>query len=241
MLGPASVSKAFPPAPAWLPDAGALRAQLGGGGLSYSYYRAQLAKYVCSLLPAIGECKVLDVGCGEARLAGLINRSRPGSSVVGVDAFIRPRRERGIGIIRADGTTLPFGDDAFDVALVLNVLHHANRPRELLREVCRVARSRVVIKDHVAASWLQHRQLELLDVLGNAGTGAVVRGRYLSNRGWAELFESFPGAQTAEYKGLAMRQGWLKTLFPNTLEVMFTLDLAVPPTASDDINRNASL
>ena len=219
------MTKALPPTPPWLPGGAELRAQMGGGALSDSFYRVQLATYVACLLPLVGECVVLDVGCGEGRLGGVIARHRPGTEVIGVDTFIRPGRMRWVDIVGSDGSVWPFRDNAVDVALLLNVLHHATRPGDVLREVCRVARKRVIVKDHLAASWLQHGQLALLDVLGNAGSGAVVRGHYLSAAKWADLFASATDCHVWQYTGLAFRKGLLEALFPNALEVMFTLEL----------------
>src|SRR5207244_11235162 len=46
-----------------------------------------------------------------------------------------------------DGDTIPYEDGSFDVALLVDVVHHADHPLELLSEARRVARSCLVIKD----------------------------------------------------------------------------------------------
>jgi SAM-dependent methyltransferase len=172
----------------------------------------------------MGHCSILDIGSGEGQLASIIQRYRPATTIVGVETFIRARRERTTGLVQVDGSTLPFRDGAFDVALILNVLHHASDPRRLLEEAHRLARKRIIIKDHVANSWLQYQQLAVLDVLGNAGSGAAVSARYLSDAGWSELLSYLPQIEITRYEGLSFRQGILLSLFPDTLEIIYEVN-----------------
>jgi SAM-dependent methyltransferase len=207
-----------------MPDAGTLRAKLVHGRLTDSYYRTQLAEYVCRLLPADGPCTILDVGSGEGLLAALIQQQRPDTDVVCVETFIRRRREVNATAVRIDGLHLPFATASFDVALLINVLHHASDPRALLHEVYRVTRRRVLIKDHLANSWFQYQKLALLDVLGNIGTGAVVRGHYLSDHQWSAMLAKLHETVITRYDKLCFRTGLLGRLFANDLEVILTLD-----------------
>jgi SAM-dependent methyltransferase len=224
MLGEATVRRVLPPRADWLPSAELVKPKLVEGRLMDSSYRIQLAEYICSLLPAYGRCRIVDVGSGEGRLAALIQEHRPNTSVTCVDTFIRTRRERSLPVVRIDGAHLPFADASFDVALLINVLHHAANLRGLLREVSRVSRRRIVIKDHLANSWAQRQQLAILDVLGNCGSGAVVKGRYLSDSEWDSVFAQFQDMKVGRYDGLRFRNGWVSRVFPNQLEILFTLD-----------------
>ena len=51
--------------------------------------------------------------------------------------------------ILADASHLPFVSGSFDSTTLFYVLHHAACPQDLLLEVCRVSRSRVVIHEDV--------------------------------------------------------------------------------------------
>jgi ubiquinone/menaquinone biosynthesis C-methylase UbiE len=88
--------------------------------------------------------RVLDVGAGNCILCQELGRL--GYHVVPVDlqnlSFVDE-----IVPITYDGTTLPFGNDSFDVALVITVLHHAPDPDAILAEVMRVARRIIVIEE----------------------------------------------------------------------------------------------
>jgi ubiquinone/menaquinone biosynthesis C-methylase UbiE len=88
--------------------------------------------------------RVLDVGAGNCILCRELGRR--GYDVVPVDlknfSFVDE-----IVPVAYDGATLPFGDDSFDVALVITVLHHAPDPDAVLTEVRRVARRIIVIEE----------------------------------------------------------------------------------------------
>src|SRR5687767_8778548 len=88
--------------------------------------------------------RVLDVGAGNCILCQELGRR--GYDVVPVDlqnlSFVDE-----IVPVAYDGTTLPFGDDSFDVALVITVLHHAPDPNAVLAEVRRVAKRIIVIEE----------------------------------------------------------------------------------------------
>jgi ubiquinone/menaquinone biosynthesis C-methylase UbiE len=88
--------------------------------------------------------RVLDVGAGNCILCQELGRR--GYDVVPVDlenlSFVDE-----IVPVAYDGTTLPFGDDSFDVALVITVLHHVPDPNAVLVEVRRVAKRIIVIEE----------------------------------------------------------------------------------------------
>jgi SAM-dependent methyltransferase len=215
-----------------MPTGEALPGEASSGLFTDPAYRRHLAEYVCALLPSDGKCSVVDVGSGNGALAALIQELRPETTVLGVETFIRPKRQVKVSVAKIDGVQLPFRARSFDVALLINVLHHAESPRRLLEEVHRVTRGRIIIKDHVANSRFQHLQLAVLDILGNAGTGAIVRGTYLTDRDWMSLFEAMEETSLSRYEGLRFRRGVMRRLFPNELEIMFALDRESPRPAS---------
>ncbi len=90
--------------------------------------------------------RVLDVGCGDgAYTIDLFDGGRP-SRMYGFDPSaeaIAVAREkvssRPIRFEVSDGSAVPLADHEFDVAHLRGVLHHAEHPRELLREAFRLA------------------------------------------------------------------------------------------------------
>lgn len=81
---------------------------------------------------------VLDVGCGEGRLASLL---RPGVDWVGLDSSpaqlaANPYRSR----VQGDMTALPFADESFAELTHLSCLYHLSDPVPAIREAARVLR-----------------------------------------------------------------------------------------------------
>ena len=215
----------LPTRPAWLPAPDAL-GRFYGKTTAYPYYRLQLTEYISRLLPATGSCRVVDVGAGDGYLGAAMQTFRPDTAVVGVETQVREITHSGFHLVVFDGRRLPFPDGAFDLALLSNVLHHADDQPALLAEVCRVTRRRVIIKDHLCRSALDRWKLAALDVLGNWRFGADTRGDYLSPAEWALMFAALPGASVTWYDELSFRRGALARVFANDLEVIFALDLA---------------
>jgi SAM-dependent methyltransferase len=96
--------------------------------------------------------RVLDVGTGTGRAA--IALAARGAEVTGVDASAEMLKVAGdraverhvsVRFERGDAHALPFADGAFDVAVSLRVLMHTPGWRQCVRELCRVARTRVVL------------------------------------------------------------------------------------------------
>ena len=114
-------------------------------------------------LPAAGRPRILDAGCGGgavlAELAGL-------GSAVGLEPS-GPSRERalarGVGEVVDGGLeALPFADDAFDLAVCLDVLEHLDDDRGALAELRRVVRPGGALIVTVPAHprlWSRHDEL----------------------------------------------------------------------------------
>lgn len=104
-----------------------------------------LRKVVEAELPEVETPRVLDVGCGH----GYIHRKLLsfGYNIVGVEIatdvlpFAREANPS-ITYLGYDGTTLPFDDNSFDVAVTICVMHHVPRKHwpNFSREMRRVLR-----------------------------------------------------------------------------------------------------
>lgn len=107
--------------------------------------RDALTRFVTPLLerymPAVGAC--LDLGCGDGRTAGLWLRSHV-RSYAGVDvsmAGLCMARALGLNVAQiGDASELPFGSEAFDAAVCIEVFEHLFEPQQAARELLRVLR-----------------------------------------------------------------------------------------------------
>jgi len=154
------------------------------GGYVHRRRTLVLSEWCSRLIPL--DSKVLDVGCGDGRLARLIAKKRPDVSIRGID--VRQRKDAAMPIDTFDGTSIPYGDDSFDVVMFVDVLHHASQPTTLLREAVRVARQAIVVKDHIAEGSLAHLTLRVMDWVGNARHGVALPYDYWSLGKWHRVF-----------------------------------------------------
>jgi 2-polyprenyl-3-methyl-5-hydroxy-6-metoxy-1,4-benzoquinol methylase len=87
---------------------------------------------------------IVDVGAGTCQITELLLKD--GFDVTPVDVDNLSCVE-GIEPILFDGQHLPFTGGSFDLALLINVLHHVRDPDELLQETARVASCMIVHED----------------------------------------------------------------------------------------------
>jgi SAM-dependent methyltransferase len=107
--------------------------------------------------------------------------------VEGIELVVRD--ETLIPVSPFDGRSIPFEDGRFDLALVVDVLHHAGEPKELIREAARVAGGRILLKDHVLEGVMAGPTLRFMDWVGNAGRGFANPEGYWRREQWREAFD----------------------------------------------------
>ncbi len=186
---------------------------------------------VIRLLPT-NTRSILDVGGGTG-LMGQALADLMRVRVTAIDVFDRFLPGLTIATRRYDATKIEETDDAFDAVTMLNVLHHV-RPADrvsLLKECLRVAPV-VVVKDHLAASGLDHLRLAALDAIGNIPFGGMVRAWYLDRSEWADL-ATRSGARVSTMPAGSYRSGPSAAIFPNRLEVFMRFDREPRPSRAD--------
>jgi SAM-dependent methyltransferase len=146
-----------------------------------------LADALAPLIPAEAR-SVLDIGCGDGTIAGLLAQRRPELAIEGVE--VTPRPTCNIPCRAFDGEQLPVPDRSFDVCLFVDVLHHTTDVTQLLREAARVSRSSVVLKDHLSESSFDHAALRAMDWVGNRPHGVTLTYNYPSLSQWQQHFAS---------------------------------------------------
>ncbi len=197
-------------------------------------YRKYPPTYHATLLRSLREVwdarhgRVLDIGGGTGIIAQAMKDLFAIPNVTSVDVTDRFLKSLDIVALTYDGHRLPFPDRSFDCAVFSNVLHHvpvASRSL-LLRECARVTGGGpIYIKDHLAASRLDHARLWLLDAIGNVPFRGMVKAEYLDEHDWQGLAES-AGYRVSERVSGPYRRGVYERLFPNRLEITMRLQPA---------------
>lgn len=94
---------------------------------------------------------VLDLGCGDARLAQLLAQN--GFTPMLADVYENPNvLNTGLPFrLLGQSETVPFDDNQFDNTLLLTVLHHSDDPVQVLRETRRITRpnGRIIVIESV--------------------------------------------------------------------------------------------
>ncbi|CAN5467716.1 hypothetical protein BH23ACT9_BH23ACT9_01370 [soil metagenome] len=94
--------------------------------------------------------RILEVGCGEGEIAERLRDRFPGATVTALDlpdAGLRDQwgARRGVEFMHGDASRLPFGDDAFDLVVAVEVCEHLAHPWSGLAEMARVSSRHLVL------------------------------------------------------------------------------------------------
>ncbi len=195
-----------------------------------------LGRHLGELLPApdrhaagSGErLRLLDVGCGDGLLTAFVAREHPQLEVRGVDVLLREATH--VPVDRFDGRRLPFPDDAFDVVMFVDVLHHADDPAALLREGARVAARWLLIKDHTLVGPLAGPTLEFMDRISNLRHRIEIPYNYWTPERWHAAFTELDLRIEEWRPKLGLYPWWTRFAFERQLH--FAARLAVGPRAA---------
>jgi SAM-dependent methyltransferase len=155
------------------------------GGYVHRRRISILGDWCSKLIPS--NSRVLDVGCGDGRLARLIADKRPDISIQGID--VRLRNDTAILVETFDGKSIPYGQGSFDVVMFIDVLHHTTEPMVLLREAVRATRQAILIKDHLVEGTFAYSTLRFMDWVGNARHNVALPCNYWTLAEWHRAFD----------------------------------------------------
>lgn len=170
---------------------------------------------------------LLDIGCGAGTLGAAV-ASAHGIKVTGLETNVR--EGCAIQVDPYDGKTIPKEDDSVDNVIIADVLHHEEDPGRLLKEAARVARKRVIVKDHKVGALLAWPRISLIDWAANAGYGVRCLFRYPSQDGWHSLFGNCGLKVEEELDSLDLYPTGLNLLFGRSLQYFAVLN---PVSAGD--------
>lgn len=148
-------------------------------------YKKRLAKIISELCP--DGSRVLDYGCDDGSTSKMIMEFNPCLNIVGVD--IQGNRPSSIPRKLYDGHKIPYPDNSFDTVLCLDVLHHTKDIEKHLRELKRISKKTIIIKDHVTYGLFSKILISFTDYTSNIAYGIDCSYNFLNNHEWKKLFK----------------------------------------------------
>jgi len=127
--------------------------------------------------------RLLDIGAGIGDITSILSERGYTVTALDIDNFSYVPH---VTPVIYDGTSMPFGDQHFDTALILTVLHHTADPEAIVREAKRIAHRIIIIEDIYTSAW-HKRATFFIDSLLNF----EFRGHPHSNKtdaAWRALF-----------------------------------------------------
>jgi len=191
---------------------------------SWNYHSRRiqvLAQVASDLIPQ--NSRVLDIGCGDGKIDRKILNSRPDVLVQGCDLVSWPNQE--IDVMINEGLPLPFDDQAFDCALLIDVIHHAEDPSLLLNEAIRTTAKYVIIKDHLTDPFLALPFLQFMDRSGNEEQGVSNPYKYWSKKEWMHEFRVSGLELDSWFTDIPIYPWWATWLFGRGLHFIARLSI----------------
>lgn len=166
--------------------------------------------------------RILDVGCGDGALADAMKKHK-NVHFEGVDVLERESCK--IPYTLYDGKLLPFEDNSFDLIQIVDVLHHVEDIEACFKELCRVSKGLILIKDHFRNGLMARKTLEFMDNVGNKRYGVHLPYNYLSKEEWDQLFKKFNCQKRTMEKSLRLYPFPLSLCFDRQLHFISLLEV----------------
>jgi len=148
-------------------------------------YRALVLENIYPLIET--HLQILDVGCDDGAFSSELMQHDSTLKVVGVD--VQSHRRAIIPKAIYDGDHLPFPDGSFDLVMAIDVLHHTPDMLQVMREMARVSRRYLLIKDHLwKGSIINLWLIGLFDWLMNTPLGIGCAFNYPKAEVWEHSF-----------------------------------------------------
>jgi SAM-dependent methyltransferase len=186
-------------------------------------YESRLRELVRTILPHLrAEDRILDVGCGNGTLGKALMDGAPGKFVAeGLERAVRGGEP--IKVHAYDGVKIPFADNAYDIVIVADVLHHEPDPDRLMRECARVAKRAVIVKDHQVAGLLAQQRISFMDWAANAPYSIPCLYRYNSPSQWDQFPAKFGLKVGHEVRSMNVYPPIVNTIFGGRLHYLGVL------------------
>ncbi len=143
---------------------------------------------------------IIDYGAGDGVVADMLNKNL-GSNIVGYDVSLYPKANINIPVFKFDGKNIDCEDNYFEVAIIINVIHHEAENEYILKELTRIVKSKIIVIETVPIGNneeeinIDRERTFMNDYLYNRlfhyGDNVPVPGTYETPIGWQKRFEGY--------------------------------------------------
>jgi len=152
-----------------------------------------------------GAKEILDVGCGDGAIGAQLMEAHGGLKATGIEIVDSPGAL--IPTKQYDGKRIPFPDESFDLVMATDVLHHTPDIPAMLKEMARVSKRYVLVKDHTVYGFFSRAWISLIDFATNVPFGIHCEYNYPSLETWRRYMDEV---------GLAIEREELLDIGPGT-------------------------
>lgn len=156
-----------------------------GIGLRLSFY-----KWILHLINPAPRSTLLDMSCGEAKLATLAERR--GVRAIGIDLSplpLRSARARGVWAVQGDCERMPFPDASFDYVANIGSLEHYLSPDDGMADMRRVLKRGGLACVMLPNTYGLFGNIHYALRVGDAFDDGQPLQRYHTRRGWQRMLE----------------------------------------------------
>lgn len=130
--------------------------------------------------------EMLDFGCGIGHLGYYISQ-KADQKLISLDVRKYPLSHPSIDPVLFDGRKIPYPDNAFDTTFVAYTLHHTISAKEVLQEIIRVTKRKVIISEDFLKT-RKHIPIEVAkDILSNFFFAHITM-QYRTVEEWEKMF-----------------------------------------------------
>jgi hypothetical protein len=154
---------------------------------------------------------LLDYGCGKMDFSNFLIRKKLIHKAIGVDNYELNDKNyinRKCRYVNISNKKNILNKKQFDVAIVIDVLHHIgiDRCHIEMKKICNISKY-VIIKDHFEYGYLSRQILRFGDWFGNFGTDVNIPRKYFTEIKWNKLLKKLKLNQIKIIKNINQHKG----------------------------------
>ena len=182
-----------------------------GGGDRFSNLFPYIEKEVLYVKKKLKrKLHLLDYGCGKMDFSIILTKKKFIYKAICVDNYEWQNEfiNKNCEYINISKNKTVFQKNQFDIAIIIDVLHHVgiNQCYKELKKICNISKY-VIIKDHYEYGYISRQILRLGDWFGNFGTDISIPKKYFTEFKWQIMIKKLKLNQIKIIKNVKQHKG----------------------------------